>query len=555
MYTMSGAKKFLKSYGFDAMDVMLRKIGEDGDLTDEATALTYDESRYEQIEDELAETEDAIQEQDKRLIEFAELHKFWTESSLAKLNTKYVYWFREDGRQGIALRTAMDEMRKSGVLFKFIDVDEDDRRNMTGMYDQNVNVLKHVLKMNRDERDSLLKEKATLKVENLAEKRRITDVEAKTKSMLAGVDLLVIPRITVINAPTGFAIPNRIHRLDDAHLKAMKSFLRDGKPVLFLLGPPSHPRESPDMATTDPLETMLSEIGVNLPKQTILYNIESRDFNARKFGGALGGGTKDTEVPGLKFDESTMTVAQFTKVKQTLSPHAIRSSLTLMSRTGATKDAEEVRIRHPRPVYLMKTTMEPNAAASLVGGLVSPGMAGPIFASTIWVNKASQKPDENAVFLVTREESWNENNPFITKNKAPSFTPPKDDDPKKGTVEEPRTGPFPIGIAFETAAPAAWYDADSTKPKPARIAVIGSGGAFVGTDLTPLKEKVLFDVTNWLLGRDDLLARDVETWEYPRVPMKRGSLEFHLWHWGARLGLPLAFVYLGMVVWLVRRMR
>jgi hypothetical protein len=33
------------------------------------------------------------------------------------------------------------------------------------------------------------------------------------------------------------------------------------------------------------------------------------------------------------------------------------------------------------------------------------------------------------------------------------------------------------------------------------------------------------------------------------------KLEFSLWEWGARLGLPLLFIYLGTVVMMVRRMR
>ena len=119
--------------------------------------------------------------------------------------------------------------------------------------------------------------KATLIVEPLAEKRRVTDVEAKTKAMLANVDLLIVPRITLLNAPTGRVIPNRIHKLDSTQLNAIKSFLKDGKPILFLLGPANDPRESPELgggAGIDPLEGMLADLGFKLPKQTIFYNIE-----------------------------------------------------------------------------------------------------------------------------------------------------------------------------------------------------------------------------------------------------------------------------------------
>ena len=87
------------------------------------------------------------------------------------------------------------------------------------------------------------------------------------------------------------------------------------------------------------------------------------------------------------------------------------------------------------------------------------------------------------------------------------------------------------------------------------MAVIGSGGIFIGKTLPPLKEKMFLDVVNWLMGRDDLLARDAESWQYPRVAVKPDSVAFNLWAWGARLGLPLVFIYLGTIVWMVRRMR
>src|SRR5262249_43630322 len=100
------------------------------------------------------------------------------------------------------------------------------------------------------------------------------------------------------------------------------------------------------------------------------------------------------------------------------------------------------------------------------------------------------------------------------------------------------------------------YETEGAQPKTARIAVIGSGAAFVGAELAPLKEKMLLDVTNWLIGRDDLLAREVkEPWQYPRVDLDQRSIEYKIWEWGARLGLPLMFLYFGAVVGLVRRMR
>ena len=70
--------------------------------------------------------------------------------------------------------------------------------------------------------------------------------------------------------------------------------------------------------------------------------------------------------------------------------------------------------------------------------------------------------------------------------------------------------------------------------------------------MSPLKEKLFLDTVNWLLGRDDLLARDAETWEYPRVTLT--PLELKCWY-ALGYGMPVLFIYMGMVVWLVRRMR
>ena len=450
-------------------------------------------------------------------------------------------------------RTQIEGLKKSGIPHKLVDVDEEDRKGRTTAYKNNSEVIKQILDNQREEREAMLKEKSTLKVEDLAEKRRFTDVESKAKKVLENVDLLIIPRMTLLNAPAKRVINNRVHRLDPAHVNALKAYLKKGKPVLFLLGPTNLPGEAPDFeGQADPLEALLAEVGFKLPKQTILYNIEAKEYNERKIGVAFGKADHEVEVPGLKFDDVTET-GLFEKTKERFTPHPIRASLKLMRRTAGTKDPHALSIRHPRPVYHLSTWLPREGAVSLIGQLGLPGLAGPLQASATWLNQARQKTDESAVFLVTREESWNEDNPYITKNKVPRYLPTKDDDPKKGTVEEERRGPFPIGVAAEVPLPAYWYDKDTGKPHKARIAVIGSGNVFVGQSLPPLKEKMFLDVVNWLLGRDDLLARDANTWEYPRVSMDK--MQFNLWQWGARLGLPLVFVYLGTIVWMVRRMR
>ena len=122
--------------------------------------------------------------------------------------------------------------------------------------------------------------------------------------------------------------------------------------------------------------------------------------------------------------------------------------------------------------------------------------------------------------------SWNDDNPFPSRERTPRYEQAKDD-PNKGTVDEKRRGPFPIGIAVETTTPAAWYEASPDasapggheKPTSIRIAAIGHGGVFVGNELSPAKETLLLNTCNWLLGRDDRLPRAEPVWQYPRVAL------------------------------------
>jgi hypothetical protein len=126
-----------------------------------------------------------------------------------------------------------------------------------------------------------------------------------------------------------------------------------------------------------------------------------------------------------------------------------------------------------------------------------------------------------------------------------------------GTFRERRQGQFPIGVAAEVKIPDSWGDSKAGAGKPnarkERVAVIGHGSVFSGPALNPVQEKLLLDVTNWLLGRDDLLARGERTWSFPRVAMSEQAIA--MWQWTAGLGLPLVFVLLGCAVLLVRRIR
>src|SRR5205814_1477816 len=107
----------------------------------------------------------------------------------------------------------LKNVKTSGLLNKLLDVDEDDRKNETGKNKRTIEVLDSVMKLNRDSRDNLLKEKGTLRADRLKAKQRIRDVDEKMKKALENVNLLIIPRFTIMNAARQKVIPNRLHRL------------------------------------------------------------------------------------------------------------------------------------------------------------------------------------------------------------------------------------------------------------------------------------------------------------------------------------------------------
>jgi hypothetical protein len=156
------------------------------------------------------------------------------------------------------------------------------------------------------------------------------------------------------------------------------------------------------------------------------------------------------------------------------------------------------------------------------------------------------------MFLLTAN-GWNDEQPFAVRGRRPHYEKPKPDDPDNGTIQAKRRGAFPVGVAIDTPLPASWTSSDGSA-KSVRVAVIGQGEVFVGSELSPAKERLFLQTANWLLGRDDYLPRADHPWSYPRVALPPGSVEYRLWLVGA-IGLPFLFAYLGLVMLLIRRLR
>jgi hypothetical protein len=526
-FGFAGLKKSLESRGFEVRDVILKKWSEFG--PPEPAVYTYEESKFENLEEQLAELDANIKNFEEEMKQLTELKKLWTTASLDDLTKKYAKQLERSNVKKVT--EAMRRNQIEAVIEPELAIRE-----------------KTFLKQLREDRAEVSKEKAALTIDSMAEQRRMTDLKAKLDRSLADCDLLLIPRMTIRNLLFGDRIPSRLYRLDEAQVGAIKDFLKAGKPILACFGPTNEPAgDAMRMAQLGPpgpdeVEGMLGQLGIKFGRQTVLYNVESKSFAERR-SGLLSGGV-GVEVPPVEFEALPPTIRQL--AKQDAGPHKanrIRSAMQVVSHSRGEKTLD-LRVRYPRPVYF-----EPEKGQSL---------------------------DYGPEFLITSAASWNEEQPFPTREHTPRFEPPKPDDPGKDTLDEKRRGPFPIGIAVKTQLPADWYADKTSKPATVRVAAIGNGSLFSGTDLSTAKEELLLNTCNWLLGRDDLLPHAQETgtgssqrggralflelvprteqvWTYPRVALDDKAKT--VWRWGAWVYLPALFAFFGLAVMMVRRLR
>ncbi len=294
-------------------------------------------------------------------------------------------------------RERLAALDKAGRKYKLFPIEEEDRGELVRGIETNLTLNELSLKQEQKELAAVKAEQKDLKIDNLKEQQRITDLGAKMNRLLADVDLLIVPRLTLLDIPRREIIPNRVYKMDDAQLGAVKDFMKAGKPVMFLLGPANEPTpglEMPGMSGPDPLETMLASLGFKMPKQTILFNVETKSFAERR-GNLIIQGTQ-VEVPPVEFDWQAGAGLPGRVLASKAAPHAkaptehpIRTSLRLAGRSVGKGEAMDLRLRHPRPIYYQK-----------------PG--------------GEQKPVDHVLMMATGE-SWNEDNPFPTRERTPRF--------------------------------------------------------------------------------------------------------------------------------------
>jgi hypothetical protein len=303
---------------------------------------------------------------------------------------------------------------------------------------------------------------------------------------------------------------------------------------------------------------LLAQLGIVFGNQVVLFNVENKVYSQRR-AGPLAVGT-DVEIPPVLFERPKEKGSGHleTESVETAAPNPISSSLKVIAAaTGSSDKLAKLVVRNPRPIYYLPVRGPKKTVAE---------------------------------FIYSDSESWNESDPYATREKTPRYEPTKPDSPIYGTREAERRGPFPIGVAVETTVPAEWRGnsksaatnaallaasavgpaapfelatqalvpadsyAGSTKTIPLRVAAIGQGGAFSEPVLSPAKEQFLLQICNWLLSRDERMPHEAEThWQYPRVTLSQPCSS--LWRNGTLIVMPAAMAFLGAFVLLVRKYR
>jgi hypothetical protein len=405
----------------------------------------------------------------------------------------------------------------------------------------------------REVRDYLRGQLAGMDVEGLAERKRLTDLKAKLERFLDECDLLIVPRPTVRDV-RGDVIVGWLHGLDAVQAEAIREFARKGKPILACFGPPSVPEGgAPEQGFTaaDGVEQMLSRLGFHLGKQTVLFNEDRQSF-----GSLLNrflGNRAQVKVPPLQTEWTTGAgrpaglAPLFPRP-----PHPIREAVRVAARSVGKGKQLQLQLHYPRPVYYAPPLTQPlPRLAGLAGVAACPAGYGPLAATAFLLVGESVTPEFDPDFLMTVAGAWNEEEPFRRQNSARGFRPPAAGEAEGGTLDARRQGPFPVGVAAEVPIPGEWGTRSAGEPGRVRVAVIGESWFLTGEQLTPAKEILVLNTLNWLLGRDDLLARQGQPWSFPRITLPNQDL----WVWAARLGLPVLFAWLGFVVLLTRRLR
>jgi hypothetical protein len=542
----AGLKKALDDYGFDVIDIVLKKNSEGEEP--EPAALTVRESKLEQVEAELAAATDKGRAARKELHNLDEILEDLEKLKNANPRQRGEYYVQlggaARGREWLEVIAAYQKWVAGGQTLTPENELDFRKAIISSINEQKKREEEQQAEADKERIAAEARVKEAILDERSVEDRRIPDVKAKLERLLADVDLLILPRITMMNATSGVGLPPSFHTISKDQAEAVKKFMKSGKPVLACLGPISGLR-GPQNDAVDDFEKLLAERGIELGHETILFDAEARAFAARRTGAQLGG-TGTSEI-------SALSILDVPPALPGKAANPIGSALKL---TGRSVDQKlELRFRALRPVY--------------------------------FANGWQDRQPFAAEFVLTGPDTWNEEKPFMQGDRSgrivymPRYEPTPATDPKRNTHAAERRGPFPVGVAVESKIPAYWVNEDYTQQEKIaatilpldgtmaagltaaasqlerptqRLVVFGSGNLFTGQKLDAGQEKLLLHSVNWLTGRKDRLPRgDQGAWSYPRVALT--EREFTLWQLGTAVGLPLAAVYLGFLAMMFRRLR
>ncbi len=549
-YTSGGLRRSLEANGYDVTDIILKKWGR-GEPT--PAASSFEESELDRTENRytgLAQTVADLERTLPRLVEAkATATKLIAEADSATTNE-------------VKFRLLTEA---AGKLQKFVVnriQREEQIRDVLKQLDRLVPQLRQELD---DDRKALAdlkpKYQEMLKDDRTAENRRIADVKSKLKQYVSECDLLIVPRLTVIDISRGEQgiIPPGLFNLSSDQAEVVKEFLIAGKPVLFAIGPTNVDRRG--NGDRDDVEALLPALGIIPGRQTVLTDSELVAITERQ-NEAFG---VSVDVPPLLFDRLPAPGK---------APNAVGQAFQITSRAVDRK--LDVKKSGYRPMY------------------VSDAM--------------QQRSPFDPIIATTGPDSFNKEKPLAEDDNLPKFDPTKQDDSKRGTRDEERRGPFPVGVAIEGPVPIDWLDAEKFSPKanpaaglagpaavfPAappgyallmaasvynlpfdngllaalltasagqkkresvRVIAFGHGGLFTGKKLDPASETLLLHSCNWLLKRDDRLPTDIpaeDRWQYPRAEISPGGVV--LWR-AVAFGLPVLAIYFGLIAFILRKVR
>lgn len=538
-YTAAGLRSTLEANGFEVVDLILKKgWGRRGEPA--PAAYTYEENELDRAEARFNLLNVLVADREAAIGQLRQLKAKLDKATLAELDRAF-------GRQ-LDRRITTEEDR--ALLHRIFD------DTIRTRQEEQAGFAAQATEAGARYRDLLRNERA-------AENRRVTDVKEKLKQYVADCDLLIVPRLTVVNLARGDTIPPSLFNLSADQVEVVREFVKAGRPVLFAVGPTNVDRRGPPGESgPDDVERMLPQLGITLGNQTVMTEVESQAMAERQNEGLAGA----VDVPPLVFDVPR---------KDGKEPNPVAEAFRVTARAVDRK--LDLRGSGFRPI-----TVAPGAAGRL-----------PFAAEILYAGK----------------EYWNEAQPVPEDDSIPRYDPARPDDPKRGTPDEERRGPFSVGVAVETPVPADWFDptglpkaalptaaavgvaatypnipaglgdqypaaalvlpfdgglyaagltlaAEQVKRPTVRIVALGHGGLFTGKQLDPAQQTLLLHTLNWQLRRDDRLPADVpddKKWRYPRADLT--EREFFAWRWLTFAGLPLVTVYVGLIALMVRKVR